>query len=227
MVSKTVNCFSNFIVLENFLCINRSFLIDCPKKKIFGNIIFVFTFTLLTTVTIFDIFTSNVDFCNRMFEMCLTVPFLINMITAKLMNNSYNALKILDEKCGIEDEYIKKLVSNCMQCTFFIFVGTAIELLSLTILNVKPAQVLIYTILYSAVDAELIFFSMIANAINLRLSQLTDMSPVFGSKVYRHVLVTIAAINEELSTRVSCFTSFKLSLAFMLYIINVSYFEVY
>lgn len=201
-MSSTISCFTNLILLENLLCINRSYLIECPRRKLIGNIIFLVTFTLLITVVFVDLLLVRVSFGFRMFQGFLAIEFIDLIITANLRSNSFDALKRLDEKCGIEDDYIEKLIASSNKYTYFVIVCAVIDFIGLLILR-SSTEVIIFFILYSAQDAELIFFSMIVEAINLRLSKLKSASPVFGSRVYRHVLVTTALVNEEVTPRVS------------------------
>lgn len=203
MEITTISCYSSFIYLENFFCVNRSYLIPDRRKRIFCNIICILAFSAVIVDFVDDVVNSEIDINEKMFQGVLAVEFLTLALAARYRSTSFAALKRLDEKCGVEKKIIDQLKKKVHKETFVAMVSVAIDIVGIYFIEGKTVQKLTYAIMYAVHEAETIFFALIIEGINLRLMKLNEATPSVGSRVYRHVLLASSQMNIEFTARVS------------------------
>lgn len=138
-----------------------------------------------------------------MFQWFLGTEFVILAFAARYRNVSLSVFKRLDEKCGVDEKYISKLEREVERQTFLCVISILIDIIGMYILETKIIDMFTYLIMFSAHEAETIFFALIIEDINFKLNKLHDSTPSAGSRVYRHVLIASSQMNEEFTPRVS------------------------
>lgn len=213
--NRTVYKFRDFILLQNFVCINRSIWLGRGKLRILGNFMFLVAITTLITSVLYDIFrffiVNEINFYKLSIlilqcVVCCEVVFLaiLGLIYKKTLSN----MKILNDKCDIfltdlikdEEHNFNNFILryNVLSVSTIIF-----DAIGLKLLGFPPSTILSLTIAFAAHDTELIFRYFIMNEFNTRLSMSTAVSAKVGMKIYRHVITAASSFNEEYSLSVS------------------------
>lgn len=200
-IDKTIVCFENLIFWNCFFCVNRSFIIKSEKKK-YCKLISSSIFIVILTINIYDFIYTDIYYYKLSF-LILVIFELLVLNSAANQGLSVDALGRLDEKCNVDAKYFDTMKNNVTNAILLSAMSLSTDFFGMMLLHLKISEIVTYSIVFAAQDVELLFFAMIIESINLRLSKLKT-EPVYGwSKVYRHVLVTAYKLNEEYTSRVS------------------------
>lgn len=200
---KTISIFRNFIITENFFCINRSNLVN-NQFWFLCNVIFYTTSSITLSLIVYDVFVSDeaVSFSLRVFQLysvCLT-SYLAN---AAKSTACFEIIAKLDETCGHDKDYTLKLKQNISYSLTFLVATIFLDVIGFLILDVKASVLLPCFIAMGAQNAEILLYSLLISVVNLRLSKLDTVFANIGANVYGHILLTSAHLCEEFSIRVS------------------------
>lgn len=207
------NRYRDFILLQNAVGINRSFWFRNRNMKIFGNLIFSVTAIIIASCIFYDIF--NVKLHKRESKSILSyVNILIYIVAAEALyltiastrsTKTFKALRVLNEKCDIFLSNIDKYHENktVMKYTIISIFTIVFDIISLKLLELSPCVILTLAAAFAAHDTELVFYYLLINEFNMRLELSTQVTPVAGMRIYRHILICASSFNEDFSWNVS------------------------
>lgn len=201
---KSVYYFRNLIILELFLCINRSYLIENQLLKTICNFIYFCISFAVASFFIYDTFSYPDINPNILAFLILISAELIGLISAaRIFTKQFVALKKLDDKFGLDDEYVKVLSSKANVATMVSAVSIIIDICGTALLSARPGILMMFFLGATAHDTELAFISLFIDVINIRLAKSITANPSFGSSMYRHLLIATSYFNDGFQFGVS------------------------
>ncbi|KAL4704540.1 hypothetical protein ACJJTC_002154 [Scirpophaga incertulas] len=196
---KITNMLTSFIIIENFFCISRAFLIEKKRTKYFCNFVFFAVVALVVSAFIYDA-TNSEDSSSAtlsIIETVLIVETIILSFSAIYASKSFEIFNALDDMCDFDKKSVSKYQSEVFSATVITIAATIFDSIGLTLNSFKLSALLILFIGSAAHDAELNFYALLIRSINLRLTNLCKESPNVGSKIYGHILITTTNMGHD------------------------------
>ncbi|KAH9630031.1 hypothetical protein HF086_008001 [Spodoptera exigua] len=197
MSTKTMSYFRNLIIVENFFCVSRPYLIKDHRTRLICNYISIGMIIIITCFIITDIISIDLGVGNRIFEVVIGFEFFSLAIGSRYQQTVFRAIDRLDEKCGVDEDYGSKIRVKTVELVFIFLTSVVIDFVGLLMLGTNKTFAVFLCVAFAAHDAEMAFASLLVEAVNLRLKKLKDVVPNTGSRIYRHVLITTAHISEQ------------------------------
>ncbi|CAH2237930.1 jg18733 [Pararge aegeria aegeria] len=213
MQSNNINANSkihNLILLQNLFCINRSHWFERKFHRIFGNVIFYTTVTILIVIAILNITdlskTNVIPPKSVLFAYSfkyLLVAELIPLAVLAKRDNMHVKLQALDEKCTSKPYFItKKEVteatdSNSKIVVILSLLSAMVDLIGLNMLEYPSSVVSTLPLAFAAHDTELLLYSLIIKEFNAKLKTITEKNAEVGMRDYRNILVTASHFSED------------------------------
>lgn len=209
---QTTSIFQNFVIIENFFCVNRSFLIE-NHLWFLSNFIFITVASITSTVIIYDlIYDESVSRGLRVLQIIVIIE-IVHLVSTARSAKSFPSIAKLDEKCGDDEEYVSVLKEKASNAVVFLVIMTLLDLSGFAIMDVKPSVLIAFFIATGAADAEILFYTLLITSINLRLSKLKRLSASVGAKKYGYILIASANLSTDFSIRVSYYLNYYILLS--------------
>lgn len=201
---KTTSILRNFIIIEHFFFINRSYLIKDVKTWIFCNVVFV----SITCSTIVAIMFETFYYDEKSHYSLRVVQILsgcetLHLTYAARSRKSFAILDIVDDKCSGLNVHLLKLKDNVFYAIVYLVIVTLLDSVGFFIVDVPPSFLLSFFLGTAAHDAEMIFYTLLIKGFSLRLSVLEKLDPIIGAKIYGRILIGTANLSGEFYMRVS------------------------
>lgn len=195
--------FKNFVIMENLLAISRPYLIEDQTTRFVCSIISFTIMALMAGIAIYDLVTFRIRLGLRAFQVIIGIEFFGLSSVSRFRKAIFYLIEKLDEKCGDIEEFGPKLQTKTTNILLSFIPSIIFDFLGLKFLGANYNCAIFLSVAFSAHDAEMYFFSIIVETINMRLERLKSASPCAASRVYRHVLIAIAHLSEQYTARVS------------------------
>lgn len=200
---NTISSLEGLIILENFLCINRSFLLENSRTRFYGNSFFNFMLVTIFGVSIYDFVYNGSEIRASILSFQVFIGFEVFYLAVTARErNSFVALKRLDGKCGVDEEYLKDMRVSVKKTVVIAVLSSVLDAVGGFILIPRASVVLTFCVATAAHDAEMAFYSLLFEGMNWRLSKMEHLPLSLGWKLYRHVLITALNLSEEFTARV-------------------------
>lgn len=203
MSTRTTFYFKNLIIMENFCCISRPYLIEDRKIRFICDIIFIAFTILIVSIIAIDLITVKLNIGFRIFELIVGIELFGLAFGSRLRKAIVAAMERLDDKCGVDEEYALRILTKTKKIVLLFPPSVILDFIGLQILGVNCKFSIFLCAAFASHDAELAFFSLLVETMNMRLEGLKEALPNTGSRVYRHILVATAQIREQFTPRVS------------------------
>lgn len=202
MSTRTMSYFRNLIIMENFFCVSRPYLIEDHRTRVICNYISYGMIIIITCFIITDFININLGVGNRIFEIVIGFEFFSLAIGSRFQQTVFTAIDRLDEKCGVDEDYGAKIRVKTVEFIFIFLTSVLIDFVGLVMLGTNKTFAVFLCVAFAAHDAEMAFASLLIEAVNLRLRKLKDVLPNTGSRIYRHILIATAHIGEQCTATV-------------------------
>lgn len=204
MYVNTIACLQSFIIQQNFYCIHRGYLINSKKVNIICKFIVFILILIIIAMNIFEIAKSMKEVFLRIFEMILMIEHTFLIVDGWFKTKAFDWFTAMDEYCGMDEEYGRIMNRNSWRATYIVIILALIDAsIFLLIPKMSPAISFGFWAAFAAHNSEQIFYSLLIQGINIRLSRLKHKMPIHAINEYRIILVGTSHLNYEFCIRVS------------------------
>lgn len=205
MYSKgTTNLLKNLIIFENLCCVNRSYLVKERTKRLLCYVLLTISFIIIFGGYINDYVVSGLPMTknNQVIQIYNWIELLV-LATGARMRKTFIAQDRLDQKCGLDDNYMTKFKAMVKTALIANVISFASNIGGSLYLDINISMALIYCYAVAVYDMEIDLIRLLIEGYNLRLTNLKEVTPSAGCRIYRHILIAASQLGEEYNMRVS------------------------
>lgn len=194
----------NFVIFETLFGVNRLFLVTDRTNKILCYMLFTISFMIIFGSLINDYVILDLDmsFSNKCVQIFNGIELIV-LAAGAIMKKTFVAQDRLDLKCGLDDNYLTKFKALIKNTLIVNVASVVINIGASLYIEPKVSVALTYSYAAAVHDMEMDLIRLFIEGYNLRLTNLKEVSPSIGCRVYRHVLINASQLDEEYNFRVS------------------------
>lgn len=205
MYSKgTTNLLKNLIIFEHLFCVNRSYLVRERTKRLLCYVLFTISFIIIFGGYINDYVVADLPMTknNKVVQIYNWIELLV-LATGARMRKTFIAQDRLDQKCGLDDNYVANFKAMVKTTLIANVISVVSNLAGSWYLDTKISIALVYCYAVAVYDMEIDIIRLLIEGYNLRLTNLKEVTPSAGCRIYRHILIAASHLGEEYNIRVS------------------------
>lgn len=146
-IETTISCFDKFEILLYILGLNRYHLKYVSTYKIITYFVFVFMKAFHIFIIFYATYVTyndpNMTITVKLFLYCVTIEWLYLIMFPSGSKKLFNAIKKLDEKCGIDDDYFEQMRRKVDVYFFASLLSMALDNLVLIYMFVEQANYIV------------------------------------------------------------------------------------
>lgn len=187
------------IILQHFVGIKRSYLLESSRQKLLCNIILVIFLSTTFASIAYDGLFSNIplNYCVLTFLLFLYIETTYLLCTALFQRKTFEAIRMLDEKCVFVEDCSSIIETKSFTIIILTIVTLILDFILMWKIRLSLSSIVLLTVAYAVHDTEMGFYTILISGINLKLSSIAGLNVDCGSKVYRHVLLMASHVQRE------------------------------